>query len=337
MNATDSDLVDQRLALSIAQTFAQYALPGSPLATGAIDAYGPEVMAAQMIAGNRVLVTVALDGGVGLNASLNGDAMNGVGWSIIDNGVQSNATAAQVTSSNQVLLTFANNVSADGSASLYYAYGYGRLATGYTDPGQGTAVYDGQQLPVWAPATGVTVQGATAGSYVEQNLVTGGVATIAGSAPTIAGYASEFAAVTPDSVALTALSSSAILTSGLGTDALIATSGNNLLNAGESTTLMVGGSGNDNFVVNASGPAVWDLVANFHGGDTMVLWGFTAGASQMSWSNNGGNAILSAVGGGIGSSAQIEFQGVSTQLAAGFGLTTGSAGGMSYLAVTNLA
>lgn len=85
INPADSNLVDQRLAVSIAQAFAQYALPGSPVATGTVDGYGPEVMAAQHVGSNQVLVTTATDHAA-LNATLSTDAANGVGWSIIDNG-----------------------------------------------------------------------------------------------------------------------------------------------------------------------------------------------------------------------------------------------------------
>lgn len=337
MNEADSALVNTRLALSIAETFKQYALPGSPLATGQIDAYGPEVMSAQAVSANQVLVTAGLNAGVGLNGTLSGDAAAGVGWSVqAGNGQSLAAVAAQVVGANQVLLTFGAAVPADGSANLYYGYGYGRLATGESDPGQGTAVYDAQQLPIWAPATGVAVQGAAAGSFTEQNLVTGGAATVQGSVSSIPGYQSLIAAITPDSVALVALTPNAVLLDGLGADVLVANSGSNLLDAGMGTTLMVGGTGNDNFVANATGAAVWDVISNFHPGDTMVLWGFTAGASQLSWSDSGSGAILSAVGGGIASSAMTAFQGFTAAQAAGFAETTGTSGGMSYLAVTNI-
>jgi hypothetical protein len=336
MDTSDANLIASRLALSIAETFKQYALPGSPIATGQIDAYGPEVMSAQAVGVDQVLVTAALDAGVALNPTLDGDAANGVGWSIItSSGQQLAATSAQVANGDQVLLTFGAAVPDDGSGSLYYGYGYGRLATGYTDPGEGNAIYDNQNLPIWTPATGVTVQGDSAGMFQEQNLVTGGTTTIYGQASNIAGYESEIAAITPDSVALTALSPNAVLTAGLGSDVLEATSGNNLLNAGQSDALLVGGTGTDDFVVDGSGPAVWDTVANFHPGDTLVLWGFTAGASEMSWTASADGSVLAAVGGGIGGSALIDIQGYTPAQAASFAESTGTSNGMSYLAVTN--
>lgn len=336
MDSSDADLIDSRLALSIAQTFAQYALPGSPIATGNIDAYGPEVMSAVAIGNDQVLVTAAPDAGATLNPALDGDASSGVGWSIITtSGQELTATSAVETNGQQLVLTFNGTVPTDGSGSLYYAYGYGRLATGYTDPGEGNAVYDTQNLPIWAPATGVTVQSTLAGSYVEQNLVTNGVTTLFGSDSSIAGYDSQLAAITPDSVALTALSANAVLFAGLGDDVLQATSGNNLLDAGLGNTLMIGGSGTDNFVVNASGPAVWDVIDNFHPGDTMVLWGFTAGPSNYTWSDTSAGGTLAALGGGIGSSAEVAFGGYTAAQAAHFSVATGTSNGMSYLTVTN--
>jgi hypothetical protein len=336
MDAADSDQTDARLALSIAESFKQYALPGSPLATGQIDAFGPELMAAVAVAGNQVLVTAALDAGAALDATLDSDAANGIGWSIITTtGQQLSATAAQVVNADQVLLTFGGTVPVDGSGSLYYGYGYGRLATGYTDPGEGNAIYDTQNLPVWTPATGVTVEGTAAGTFVEQNLVTGGVTTLAGSVSGIAGYDSQVAAISPESVALAALTPNAVLFAGLGADVLMASSGNNLLDAGLGNTLMVGGSGDDSFVVNASGPAVWDVIDNFHAGDTMVLWGFTAGTSAFNWTNTSAGATLAAVGGGIASSAEVAFQGFTAAQAASFTQTTGTSDGMSYLVISN--
>ena len=333
MDTADANQTDQRLALSIAQEFAQYAQPGSPIATGQVDAYGPEVMTAQRVGADQVVVTAALDH-ANLNPTLSTDAAQGAGWSIIDNGQTLNATAAQVLDGGQVLLTFGGAVPTDATAALYYAYGYGRLAIGNV-PGQGNAIYDTQNLPIWAPATGVPIAASTAGMFTEQNLVTGGVTQAQGTASLLAGTDAQFTAVTPDSVAITADTPNAFLVAGLGTDELIATSGDNTLDAGHGTAVMYGGSGADTFWVNGGSTATWDAIASFHAGDTLVLWGATLGSSQTAWSETGQNiATLTVSGGGIASSA-IAFAGVGLSEAQGFVIGGGIAGGSHYLTVTH--
>ena len=156
MSASDVTLIDSRVALAVAQTFASYALPGSPVALGQVDVYGPEAIGAREVGTNQVLVTASLDH-ASLSATLDTDAANGVGWSIIDNGHTLAASAAQVTGTNQVRLTFGAAVPTDGTATLYYGYGYGRFATSDSDPGQGSAIYDAQQMPLWAPASGLAI------------------------------------------------------------------------------------------------------------------------------------------------------------------------------------
>ncbi|MDA8252064.1 MAG: Hint domain-containing protein [Rhodospirillales bacterium] len=156
MSPSDANLLDHRIALAVAESLAAYALPGSPVALGQVDAYGPEAVSAARVAADQVLVTASLDLAA-LSTTLDTDAANGVGWSIIDNGQTLDASAAQVTAANQVRLTFASSVPAGASATLYYAYGYGRLGTGSSDPGQGNAIYDTQQMPLWTPAAGIEI------------------------------------------------------------------------------------------------------------------------------------------------------------------------------------
>lgn len=335
MGVDDANQLDLRLARSIAQEFAQYALPGSPVALGQVDAYGPEAVAAQLVAPTQVLVTAALDKAP-LSSTLSTDAANGVGWSIIDNGQTLNATSAQVTSGNQVLLTFGGAVPSDAGSTLFYTYGYGRLATNGNDPGLNNAVYDTQKMPIWGPASGLHVTNAAqAGSFTEQNLVTGASATLAGNTSSVAGYQSEFVAIAPDTVQVMANTPSAFLVGGQGQDVLWATSGNNLLDAGQGTALMIGGSGADHFVIDASGPATWDAIANFHAGDTVVIWGATPGTSQLSWADASGNQAVLTVTGGGATSAGISFVNTTAAQAQQFAVGGGTAGGMNYLTITH--
>jgi hypothetical protein len=332
MAVADSNAVDQRLAVAIAQDFAAYALPGSPVAAGTVDAYGPEVAGALQIGPNQVLVTAALDH-AGLRSALSADAANGVGWSIFDGGTTLPASGAQVVDSSHVLLTFPSAVPADGGAWLYYAYGYGRLATGESDPGQGNAVYDTQRMPIWAPAGGLPVGTGAAGTFTTTNLATGGSAVLGGSASSIPGYQSEFVAIAPENVAITANTPDAFLVAGPGQDMLTATAGNNLLCAGQQVALMVGGPGSDIFVTDARGGAGWDAIANFHPGDLLVMWGPAPEAAQLGWSQVAGEAVLSVSGGGIGAAA-LGFVGLSADQAQHLAIGGGVAeNGASYLTV----
>jgi hypothetical protein len=155
-SSSDANLIDARIARAVAQTFAQYALPGSPIASGQFDAFGPQATAAQKVGTNQVVVTATLDH-ASLSAVLSADAAAGLGWSILDGSQTILATAAQVTDATHVLVTFAGTVPTDSTARLYYAFGYGRLGTGEGDAGQGNAIYDTQQMPIYTAATGVPI------------------------------------------------------------------------------------------------------------------------------------------------------------------------------------
>ena len=336
MGIDDSNQTDQRLAVMLAQEFAQYALPGSPAALGQVDGYGPEAVTAQAVSADQVLVTVALDTAP-LSATLDQDAANGVGWTIQDGSTTLTATSAKVTDGSHILLTFGAAVPTDAASTLYYAYGYGRLATSGSDPGLGNAIYDTQQMPVWTPATGLPVTGGTAaGQFTEENLVTGGTASAQGTTSSVTGYQSEFIALGPDRVMVTATTPNAFLVAGAGPDELVASSGSNLLDAGANATLMIGGTGHDMFAVDAANNATtWDAIANFHSGDTLVIWGASEAASHVAWSGGtSGQTMLTVTGGGVGTAA-VDFVGLSAADAAQLKLGGGTAGGMSYLTVTH--
>jgi hypothetical protein len=149
----------ERLALSLAQDWAGYAKPGSPvaLAGGQVDDLGPQVVQASRVGDHQLALTVAHDAARGL-AALDADAAHGTGWTAIGDaaGVTIPATAATLTSAGTLLLDFAAPLPAD--ARLYYGYGYGRLAGG-DGSGEGHAVYDDHGMPIWVDAHGLLADG----------------------------------------------------------------------------------------------------------------------------------------------------------------------------------
>ncbi|MFC7474898.1 Ig-like domain-containing protein [Dankookia sp. GCM10030260] len=145
-----------RAALSAAEAFAAYALPGSPmaLAGGDIANVGPQVIEAVLADARHLVLDIALDHGATL-AALDGVAASGVGWTVVQGSSLIEATAA-VLSGGKLYLTFGADVVA--GAQLYYGYGNGRLAAP-DGSGVGHAVYDSNGLPIWASAYGVAVNG----------------------------------------------------------------------------------------------------------------------------------------------------------------------------------
>ena len=153
ISAEDAAVIGLRLARSLAEEWAEYAKPGSPIALegGNIASDGPKVIAAAAVSADTLAVRVAHDRTAGF-APLDADAIAGTGWVVGGSSASVTADNVQVLSADTLLIHFRGPVPADGS--LYYGYGYGRLA-GNDQPAQGNAIYDLAGLPIWTPATGV--------------------------------------------------------------------------------------------------------------------------------------------------------------------------------------
>ena len=160
MSEADTVQTALRLARSVAEEWADYARPGSPVAQagGRLDDAGPEVTGARLTAPDTLLVTVLQDqaGGFG---TLDAAAARGLGWSVRGAAGSLAADHAEVVSADTLLLHFGAAVPADGL--LFYGYGHDRIA-GFDQPGEGHAIYDDQGLPVWTPASGVATGGGAA-------------------------------------------------------------------------------------------------------------------------------------------------------------------------------
>jgi hypothetical protein len=160
MSAADGALLAHRVALSLAQEWAAYAKPGSPMARlgGAVDDLGPQVVQAGAVGPNLLELRVRHDVATALKP-LDAVAAGGEGWSVWVGGQHVDGIAAALTGPDSLLVVFDGPLPAGGR--LYYAAGYGRLA-GPDGSGHGHAVYDNGDLPIWVQAIGLPIGGTAA-------------------------------------------------------------------------------------------------------------------------------------------------------------------------------
>lgn len=158
MAFTDALLVIERAARSIAEGWAQYALPGSEVARrgGDIANEGPQAVAARRADWNLLEVDFAFDGaGILVAQPIVG---TGLGWTVRDAvGRSVAATGLSPVDGDTVLIHF-DGALPEGPLRLHYGWGYGRLADD-SGKAQGNALYDEQGLPAWTMAQGLGVIG----------------------------------------------------------------------------------------------------------------------------------------------------------------------------------
>lgn len=160
-----SQLVD-RIARSLADQWASYAQPGSPVATagGHIASAGPHAVAVSRAVGtaSALLVTFAYDTATGLQPFSSG-ASAGYGWSLHVGAKALTPTSVTPVDGTHLLVQFPAAVPTDRNGVLYYSWGIGRIAQPATQttpsgfPGRGMAIYDTAGLPFWVKATGLPV------------------------------------------------------------------------------------------------------------------------------------------------------------------------------------
>jgi parallel beta-helix repeat protein len=106
----------------------------------------------------------------------------------------------------------------------------------------------------------------------------------------VAGLQNEYISITPDSLNITATSPNWFIHSGGGEDAITVTSGTNVLDGGTGSSFLTGGSGTDTFFVDSRGATadIWSTIANFHTGDSAVIWGVTPSTFNFDFENDQG-------------------------------------------------
>lgn len=158
ISALDGIEIAKRLALSIAEHFADLAKAGSPIAIagGDIANEGPEVVSAARseTAANVILVRVHHDSATGFQA-LNGVSALAAGWTLrTATGASISGTSVEILGADLLEIAFASPV-VDGM-KLYY--GWGNVITAINNsPGHGNAIYDLAGLPIWTDPSGVMV------------------------------------------------------------------------------------------------------------------------------------------------------------------------------------
>ncbi|MFC7476907.1 hypothetical protein ACFQS7_21245 [Dankookia sp. GCM10030260] len=180
MSFEDQRVASIRIAASLAEEWAAYAKPGSPvaLAGGNIDNLGPQVIAASVSAPNQLMLKVQFDAASSL-APLDPTAAQGVGWTIFGpdgKAIDGGAAALAIGVPDTMFVSFNGLIPAGGK--LFYGWGNGRLEA-RDGTGQGHAVYDNASLPIWVDAHGLAI-GATAA--VAAASVTAGGSTAVGAA-----------------------------------------------------------------------------------------------------------------------------------------------------------
>ena len=196
LSANDVGIVAARVALTVADSFAGYALPGSAISSGLVDWSGPQGTQASQVSASasQVDLTVAPGTASAGLAPLGISAASGEGFSLEHaDGTFTVATAAAEADPTHLLVTFGSTAVQPGD-TVYYDYGNRRFSDTpnptdtdnsggvnqvNTGNGYGTAVYDGNGLPLGLPATGLTVGAAAV--QPEALASAGGSATVSGS------------------------------------------------------------------------------------------------------------------------------------------------------------
>ncbi len=152
----------------------------------------------------------------------------------------------------------------------------------------------------------------------------------------------KFSWASPDAVALTAPVGNAYLQGNLGNDTLTAMAGSNVLDGGRGSNLLVGTDGGDGgtdrfFADVRGGAATANTVVNFHKGDVVTLWGFTAGLGALRWMSRSpipeqSGATVRASVTGSGATTTLTFANLSLhEVRAQTDVTTGSQNGVAFL------
>jgi Ca2+-binding RTX toxin-like protein len=127
---------------------------------------------------------------------------------------------------------------------------------------------------------------------------------------------------------------------GAGNEALKALGGNNVLSGGLGSNFLVGGAGTDTFFTDARTSAfVWNTIVNFHPGDMVTLFGFTAGVSSYGLTASEGASgyqgltVNADIAGNGQVTAKVTLTGLTAADLSHLTFATGVSGGIPYLGI----
>jgi hypothetical protein len=110
----------------------------------------------------------------------------------------------------------------------------------------------------------------------------------------VAGLNWQYLNMSPDNLNITSGVPNAFIHSGSGQDAIDVShaNGNNVLDGWTGSNFLVGGAGTDTFFLDDRTPPgdLWSTLVNFHGGDSVTVWGLTANDFQVQTADNEGAA-----------------------------------------------
>lgn len=198
----------------------------------------------------------------------------------------------------------------------------------------------------WGDWTGIDIQTSAIPPSVAYSNATQGTAgrytlnPIEAGGPDYLQYKYIFA--TSDDMAVSTDAPNVFLIGGSGTKAMAVHSGRNVLDGGSGSSFLTGGSGIDTFFVDLQQSApVWDTIENFHQGDVLTLWGWSANNLAVSVDPLAGAAghqgatlrILDTAG----HQSSVTFAGMSADQVGRFQQTAGSTwGAHPYVTLTNI-
>ena len=147
-----------------------------------------------------------------------------------------------------------------------------------------------------------------------------------------------------DSVNITGQSDNMFLKGGGGSDAIVAHGGSNVIDGGGGSDFITGATGADGgtdtiFIDGRGGVPTWSSIVNFHKGDAVTIFGFTAGVSTLPFTPvDGAQGYQGATihselnGSGTGVNGSVTFVGISLADAQSkFTYSNGTVGGSNYL------
>jgi len=145
-----------------------------------------------------------------------------------------------------------------------------------------------------------------------------------------------------DTAAISTAVPNVFIRAGNGSKSITVGSGRNVLDGGTGSAFLTGGSGADTYFVDVrGGGTVWDTLADFGAGDAVTVWGYQAGAGTMRWDgvdgaagHQGATLRLDLTGDGL-ADASVTFSGFSPDQAGKLQTSTGVAGGLPYLYLSN--